>query len=184
MQSGKRCYARSFTLDDAADLAWVWTEAECELGMRSSFGAMLERAAAGQLFAERSAMTEVLPHPGACARFARISKTLVALGQAPRGLLHARVLHAVHGPPPRLGSADDLAQKALRSERGLVLRHLPDLRALAEKRHGGRLQACLEAEAKACRLVDWSLQAKEALIAARAAYASARVARFAALEAA
>lgn len=174
MQSGKCSRARSFTLDDAADLAWIWTEAESELGVRSSLGTMLDRASAGQLFEERSTMAEVLPHPGASKRFARVSRALVALRTAPHGLLHARVLHAVYGPPPRLGSPDDLAAKALRSDRGLVLRHLPELRELAEKRHRGSLQTALEAEAKAGRLLDWAVQARSVLDASRVAYATAR----------
>ncbi len=185
MQSGKARHARSFTLDDAADLSWVWRDAEGEMGMRSSFGTMLERAAAGQLFEERACtLADTLPRPGACARFARVSKTLVRLGEDMHGLLHGRVLFAVYGPPPRLGSVDDLAQKALRSERGLVLRHLPGLRALAEKRFEGRLALAIEAEAKAKRLVEWSMLAKEALGEARASYARARNRGLALLEAA
>lgn len=177
MQSGKRSHARSFTVDDAADLAWIWTEAESELGMRSSLGSMLDRAQAGQLFEERSCMGQVLPHPGASKRFARVSKALEALRTAPRGLLHGRVLHAVYGPPPRLGTPDDLASKALRSDRGLVLRHLPELRALAERKHRGSLRDALEAEAKAGRLLDWAVQARAALDAAKQAYAVARCER-------
>lgn len=177
MQPGKRARARrSFSLDDAADLTWIWTEAESELGVRSSFGTMLERASAGQLFEERAAsVSEVLPHPGASKRFRRISHALEELRVAPRGLLHARVLHAVYGPPPRLGSPDDLAQKALRSDRGLVLRHLPELRELAETRHRGNLRTALESESKAGRLLDWAIKARAVLDAARAAYAAARL---------
>lgn len=176
MQSGKRSHARSFSLDDAADLTWIWTEAESELGVRSSLGSMLDRASAGQLFEERASSAQVLPHPGASKRFRRISHALEVLRVSPRGLLHARVLHAVYGPPPRLGSPDDLAQKALKSDRGLVLRHLPELRELAEKRHRGSLQTTLESEAKAGRLLDWALQARSVLDAARGAYATARTA--------
>lgn len=173
----KSRWARSFTLDDATDLAWIWTEAEAELGVRSSMGGMLDRAAAGALFEFRAAGDLALPDPGACARFSRVSKNLETLSFGNDGFLHERILFAVHGPPPRLGSADDLAAKALRSERGLVLRHLPALRALAEKRHRGSLLLALEAEAKARRLEQWAAEARDALAAARAAYAAARVFR-------